>query len=339
MAVMNPPIFLQSQLHPADRWRRALRAAMGQRGGVVAGGLAVSQHAGTPNMSVDVAEGMVAVLGTESTYQGTYLCEAQGVTVVTIAASDPTNPRRDLIIARVRDTSYSGASDTFALEVVQGTPAASPADPALPTGSCWVLARVAVAAAASSIVNANVTDFRTGGTGYTGQGGAAAALGGVIACTSAVRPTAGLYEGMIAFETDTDRVIMYDGSAWGPVAAGFQSAVTNYNTTTSLASTGASISLPPGKWMVMAKGEAGNVGGTVVGFSFQLWNATASAAIDSTELFFGSAVADRRCWSMMAPLTIASTSTIQVRALSGAGGASYTVNNIKLIAVSVSSIV
>jgi hypothetical protein len=40
----------------------------------------------------------------------------------------------------------------------------------------------------------------------------------VIVCTSGTRPS-GPNEGMTIFETDTDRVLIYTGSAWSPVAA------------------------------------------------------------------------------------------------------------------------
>ena len=113
-------------------------------------------------------------------------------------------------MARVQDSAYSGSADEFSIEVVTGTPAASPSDPSLPSGSCWVLARVQVNAGASSITNANITDLRTT---YTGQFGRAAALGGKIICTSSTRPTAP-FAGMQIRETDTGREYNYSGSAW-----------------------------------------------------------------------------------------------------------------------------
>ena len=211
MAAETPPIFLQAGSHDAEHTRRALASIVGNRPGIVgAGDLVVTQKSGTPNMSVDVAEGQVIVAGDEATYQGVYLCEARGVTNLVIAAADATNPRRDLIIARVRDSAYSGATDTFSIEVVQGTPAGSPSDPSLPTGSVYVLARVAVAAGATSISNANITDGRAG---WSGQFGRAAALGGTIICTSTTRPSSP-FEGMRIYETDTNREYVHSGTAW-----------------------------------------------------------------------------------------------------------------------------
>jgi hypothetical protein len=339
MAVMNPPIFMQAALHPAERWRQAHKGIMGLRGGVVGLELAVAQHAGTPNMSVDVAEGHVFVPGTEATYQGVYLGEAQGVTVVTIAAADPTNPRRDLIIARVRDTSYSGAGDTFAIEPVQGTPAGSPSDPALPTGSCWVLARVAVAALASSITNANITDFRYGGTGYTGQNGASAALGGIIVCTSSTRPLSGLYPGLTIWQTDTKNVAVYNGSTWDVGGTrGIAATVGSYNIPAGAAtSTGVTVSLPAGTWQIHAKAEGANVTGGAEQMTMELYNLTGAVILDTTRWFSGDAGAQRMTLACQCQVTLSATSTIQVRAISNLadGSANHAFNNIQLHAVSV----
>lgn len=215
MTAQTPPIFLQAGSHTAENVRRAFGSILGNRPGIVAAGhLAVSEKSGTPNMSVDVAEGQLVLKGSEGSYQGLYLCEARGVTNLAISAADATNPRRDLIVARVRDAAYSGATNTFSLEVVTGTPAGSPADPSLPSGSCFVLARVQVAASASSITNANITDLRTS---YSiGQYGQAAALGGIIRCTNGTRPTG--EEGLKIYEADTDVEYTYNGSAYVPTA-------------------------------------------------------------------------------------------------------------------------
>ena len=209
MAVQTPCVFIQAGSHPAEDVRRALFAQLGLRGGIVAAGdLAVTQN-GTPNMTVLVATGQVVVPGSEGTYQGAYICENRGSLSVSIAAADATNPRYDLIVARVRDAAYSGATNTFAIEAVTGTPAASPAEPTIPANS-WVLARVEVVALDTTITTSNIVDRRTTGTGQFGR---AAALGGKITCTSTTRPTAP-FEGMDIYETDTDLQLTYTGSAW-----------------------------------------------------------------------------------------------------------------------------
>ena len=70
-------------------------------------------------------------------------------TSLAIAASDPTNPRDDIV----------ACNSAGALAVRQGTPNASPVDPTLTAGDV-ILARVRVAAGVTTIVDANITDLR-----------------------------------------------------------------------------------------------------------------------------------------------------------------------------------
>lgn len=161
MTVQNPPIFLQGGSHPAEDTRRALEAIIGRglEGIVQSTDMSVAEN-GTPNMSVDVAGGQAFIQGTEGTYQAAYFVENRGTTNLTISASDPTNPRIDLVVAKIEDSAYSGATDAWSLAVVTGTPAGSPSAPTAPDNSI-TLAQVAVAASATSITNANITDTRT----------------------------------------------------------------------------------------------------------------------------------------------------------------------------------
>lgn len=211
MSELNPPLFLQAGAHPAANWRRYHSAMLGRRGGVaLSTDLVVTQRAAGVNMSVDVATGSVYVPGTQQTYQGMYFCENQGARNVTLATSDGTNPRNDLIIARVYDSTVAGGDDEWTLEVVTGTPAASPSDPGVPVDS-WVLARVVVPAAASSISDGDITDLRSNFSANS-QAGLAAGLGGVITCTSASRPPH--HPGRIIYETNTSLLLISNGSAW-----------------------------------------------------------------------------------------------------------------------------
>lgn len=201
MTVQNPPIFLQASSHPAEDTRRALGSLLVANGVVATGDLAVTQN-GTPNMTVNVAGGRVAIAGSEATYQGTYLCENRGTTNLVIAASDATNPRIDLVVAKVQDAGYSGATNAWSLAVVTGTPAASPAVPTAPANS-MIVAQIAVGATVTTILTANITDKRT----------RAAGLGGRVTCTAATRPSAP-FAGLEIYETDTGRFLAYDGSNW-----------------------------------------------------------------------------------------------------------------------------
>ena len=224
MTVVSVASFLQQVAHPAHDVRRLLMSMFGGRGGVVPRtatftDLKVTQRGAGANMSVDVAEGSCLVTGTESAYQGVYHCENQGTQNVVIGAADATNARRDLIVARIKDSEYGVAvTDVFTIEAVAGTPAASPADPTVPA-NCIVLARVAVAAAASSITNANITDLRNNyaavtGSSVIGNQVKAVAAGGVVPFLSTARPTKQIYEGMVGYQTDLALPVVYNGSAW-----------------------------------------------------------------------------------------------------------------------------
>jgi hypothetical protein len=100
--------------------------------------------------------------------QGPYVGWSDTAVVVTLDAADAVNPRRDLIVMRVYDPAQGDTMPTIGgvtvpctIEPITGSPAASPSDPAVPNNAT-VLARVAVAANATIITNANVTDLRKG---------------------------------------------------------------------------------------------------------------------------------------------------------------------------------
>lgn len=174
MTVITPPTFLQAGTYPAENVRQMMAGMLGSTTSSFSGGvssqdsghgivrtghLAVTQN-GTPNMSVDVGQGAAFIRGTSSATQGCYHFYNDGTVNLAVGTSDPTNGRRDLVVAQVRDSSYAGSDDDARLFIVQGTAAAVPADPAIPA-NCLVLARLTVAANATSIVTANIADART----------------------------------------------------------------------------------------------------------------------------------------------------------------------------------
>lgn len=147
---------------------------------VVSTDFAVSQRGAGANMSVDVAAGACWVKGDyDSNLQPTYRYREAALQNVAVSTADPTNPRKDLVVAEVLDSTFSGASDLGRVRVITGTPAPSPSEPALPN-SCLKLAMIDVAAGATSITNANITDKRrratvgggkaSGGLLYEGTG-------------------------------------------------------------------------------------------------------------------------------------------------------------------------
>jgi hypothetical protein len=208
MTVKNP-LFQQNAAtgQDADEARLLVKNIMAGRQGVAGvSDLLVTQRGAGANMSVDVLAGGAFIAGTENALQGTYHVTNDATVNVVVSAADATNARKDLVILRVRDSFYSGGSNDAQLVYLVGTPAGSPVEPdpdALGYENYIVLAMVDVPATDTTIANAQITDRRT----------RAAALGGVITCTSATQP-ASPPEGLMIWETDTNRLKVYDGTAW-----------------------------------------------------------------------------------------------------------------------------
>lgn len=183
-------------------WSGGVGAAdAGAHGVVGESALKVTQTV-TPSLAVRVAVGQAFVRGTQDgARQGVYSLVSDAVETLALSAAHPTLARRDLIVARFRDTFYGDASNTGTIEVVPGTPGG--ADPVVPANSL-VLGRVRVAAAASSVVDADIDDLRT----------RASAAGGVITCRSTTRPT-NVSKGQVIFETDTGSVLVWYGATTG----------------------------------------------------------------------------------------------------------------------------
>ena len=159
MAEIEPQYLDSGVNYPAKQDRQPFRDILTE-GILTSGALAVTQS-GTPAMSVSVTAGVAYVQNDEATDRGHYRIYNDAAVTKTIAAADPSNPRIDRVIAQVRDaTDISGADNDWQIQVLTGTPAASPSAPALPNNAIS-LATVAVAAGATTIVNANITDTRT----------------------------------------------------------------------------------------------------------------------------------------------------------------------------------
>jgi hypothetical protein len=114
-------------------------------------------------MTVNVAPGQVAVPTPNNT--GSTLCTSDGVEQVTLTAASGSNPRIDLVTCHPRGNDLDGGANTdFIFDYVTGTPAASPAVPAIPAGQV-ALAQILVPTGAASIIAGNITDVRPGGMG------------------------------------------------------------------------------------------------------------------------------------------------------------------------------
>lgn len=223
MAITTRAAHFTSSGQVAAEFRAITWHSYGRRAGVLVSGasggtssLLVAQH-GTPNMSVDVTAGSAVVKGTEASTQGCYLVEAPTLTTVTISAADPTNPRIDLVVVRIRDQDYASGSpstNTATIEAVTGTPAASPAIPTIPS-NCVVLAQVAVAALAATVVTGNITDLRFNGfaTNSAQDNASACLMGGTAVGLSSALPQSP-YTGMEHYRTNSGEKYRWNGSAW-----------------------------------------------------------------------------------------------------------------------------
>ena len=159
MTLRNPPSWLQNGSHPAENDRLTTQALWSSSGVIRSGDLEVAQSA-SPGMSVQVAAGWAAVIGNYTTNMGAYVAYNDGAVTLSVTGANPTNPRIDLVCLTISDAYYTGAANTVTLQIIAGTPAVSPTVPATPSMSI-PLARIAVAAGATQILNANITDVRS----------------------------------------------------------------------------------------------------------------------------------------------------------------------------------
>lgn len=152
--------------------------AVGVLGGVIGGaGLNVGVSSG---MNITVQPGSFVAPNSGTPTAGAYVSTLSSQATLTVATSDPVNPRIDIVTATIVD---NGDDTSFGeVQIITGTAAPSPTAPSLPANSI-LLAQIAVGAAVTSIVSGNISDQRpfttaTGGvlvavkgdvTGYTGQ--------------------------------------------------------------------------------------------------------------------------------------------------------------------------
>ena len=158
MTLRTPPSWLQNGSHPAENDRLTMQALYSTTGIIGSTSLAVTQSA-TPGMSVLIASGWAAIVGTTQANMGVYTSYNDASVTASIATANATNPRIDLVCLTVNDAYYTGSTNNIVVNVVTGTPASSPAVPSTPANSI-ALAQVYVGAAVTSIVNANITDVR-----------------------------------------------------------------------------------------------------------------------------------------------------------------------------------
>ncbi|MGW1678492.1 hypothetical protein [Saccharopolyspora sp. NPDC002376] len=166
------PWFVNKRLDPRDM-RAGLAAAFAggndtapgnltREGGVLPGGGGSNGQLGVvaldqPGMGVKVIAGQCVIpVAGELGYIGTLPTSG----TLDIASADQTNPRIDLVIARVVDSAEDTGTRTFTVEVVRGVAAATPSEPSVSGLNCVVVSAVRVKASATSITLADITDRR-----------------------------------------------------------------------------------------------------------------------------------------------------------------------------------
>jgi hypothetical protein len=183
MTVHNPPGWLENAgaTHTAHQLRsyvggmfagtNAVGTDLIPRGGInsALGAAYLVQAQASPNMSIRVGSGLCYVPGTESPTQGAYAVMNDAEVTLAVSAAHGSLSRIDSVVARVRDSDYSGSDNDALLQVVAGTPAGSPSAPTLPNNTLR-LANITVGPAVSSITNPDIADTRR----------FAAALGGIM---------------------------------------------------------------------------------------------------------------------------------------------------------------
>lgn len=161
MALRTPPSWLQNGSHPAENDRLTATGVLWRTEGVADYSAMVVAQSGTPAMSVQVSAGHAIILGSQTATQGFYIAYNDAAATVALAAADPSQARIDRICVVVQDAFYGGtANNQVIFEAITGTPSGSPVPPSEPANAL-TLATVTVAAGATSITNANITDTRT----------------------------------------------------------------------------------------------------------------------------------------------------------------------------------
>lgn len=180
----NTPLYMDiNNVYSGDELGLPYRDIMGE-GIIGAGDLTVT--AGTGN-TINVAGGSGWVLGdTDINRQPTYRIY-NDATVNKGITPDPTNPRYVRVVAQINDATFSGATRNWQIVAIHGTPAGSPAVPALPV-SALDLATVLVPAAAASSAAYTFTDNRK--RAVVGGGQAVSSAGGPSARVALTAPQA-----------------------------------------------------------------------------------------------------------------------------------------------------
>lgn len=159
MAEIQPPSFMTGCYTP-QQFRLLWGSVLCDEGVADRAGGDLLVTPSEPGLSVDVAAGQAWIYGDTVADQSIYGVYSNSVKHLVLATANPTDPRVDLIVATVRDATYSGTDNDWVIQVVQGVASPAPTPPVAPSSSI-VLAQIAVPAGATSLTAGNITDTRT----------------------------------------------------------------------------------------------------------------------------------------------------------------------------------
>lgn len=156
-------------------------------------------------MGVRVIAGQCVIpVAGELGYVGTLPITSQ----LDIDPADQTNPRIDLVVARVVDSPEDAGERTFTVEVVKGVASATPTEPSVSGMDCIVLTAVRVKAGATAITQADLTDRRR----FT------RAPGGIrLSYNDSTRPGGGA--GDFRYDLNERELSVWTGTEWSVAAS------------------------------------------------------------------------------------------------------------------------
>lgn len=129
--------------------------------GVIDAGFVVSERASGANLSVDVAAGIACIDGDDLADQGSYLVRSTATENVAVTSPPGSDSRIDLVVLRVNDQQAGGAAtNDITIEVLAGTPAASPSAPATPDSAIALAEIGPITSATAQITDLLITDLR-----------------------------------------------------------------------------------------------------------------------------------------------------------------------------------
>lgn len=179
---------------------RRITKAKWENTGIITG-LSVS---GRTNLSYAVSAGCAVVSRSDS--DGYVEAYWEGGNTPAVSAGDPSNPRIDAIWIKANDKQQGDDDNLVEVGVAQGTPAASPVTPAVPTGAL-IISKMRVPASATSTNSAQQEDYGDQAIPY---GASLGLLGENINTADQIgdsTPRKWFYENPIQFTVPTDRLI------------------------------------------------------------------------------------------------------------------------------------